>query len=205
VLERLQNIPGVDGVALIDWLPLVDSPPYASPGFTIVGQGVSTAGPDNPGLMLPSSTATEVLSVSSGYFRLMGIPVMRGRAITEQDSESNTWVVVINEAMARRFWPNEDSIGRVIKLGDSPEEKPRQIVGIVGNVKQLVLTRDPQPEAYVSYQQLPWRIYPGCADARVHKSLILRTPSMPRRPSCRMCAARFRNSPPIPPSSESRR
>jgi len=51
----------------------------------------------------------------------MEIPVLRGRDISEQDTESNAWVVVINEAMARRFWPNEDPLGKVIKFDDSPE------------------------------------------------------------------------------------
>ena len=105
----------------------------------------------------------------------MAVPVVRGRAITEQDTESNAWVAVVNQEFARRFWRNEDPIGRVMQFDDSPDEKPRQIVGIVGNVHQFSLTRAPEPEVYVSYQQMPTRIYPGWTEARVHKSLILRT------------------------------
>jgi len=168
ILDRLRNLTGVEQVALIDWLPLLDAAQYASPGFTITGQSASTAA-EKPTVLQQG--------VSSEYFRLMGIPVLRGRAVTEQDTGSNAWVVVINEAMARRFWQNEDPIGRTIKFDDSPEEKPRQIVGVVGNVKQFALTVDSPPEAYIPYQQVPARIYSGWTEARVHKSLILRTHS----------------------------
>ena len=166
VLERVRSIPSVEDVALIDWFPLLEMTQYASLGFAITGQSVSTAD-EKPRAFRQG--------VSSDYFRLMGIPVLRGRGVTEQDTESNAWVVVINDAMARQFWPNRDPVGRAIKFDDSPDEKPRQIVGVVGNVKQFRLTRPPFPEAYVSYQQLPSRIDPGETEARVHKSLVIRT------------------------------
>jgi predicted permease len=168
VLERTRNIPGVEDVALLDWLPLLETPQYASPGFTIAGQNASITA-ERPSVLRQT--------VSSDYFQIMGIPLLRGRGVTEQDTESNTWVVVINEAMARRCWQNEDSIGHTIKFDDSPEEKPRQIVGVVGNVKQFALTVDPQPEAYISYQQVPTRIRSMWTETRIHKSLIIRTHS----------------------------
>lgn len=168
VLDRVRSIPGVEDVALVDWLPLLETAQYAFPGFTTTGQGVST-GTEKPTVVRQA--------VSSDYFRLMGIPVLRGRGVTEQDTESNAWVVVINEAMARRVWPNEDPIGRTIRFDDSPQEKPRLIVGVVGDVKQFVLTQPAEPEAYIAYQQVPSRIYSGWTEARVHKSLIIRTHS----------------------------
>ena len=116
-------------------------------------------------------------AVSSDYFRLMGIPLLRGRGVTEQDTESSAWVVVINQTMARKFWQNEDPIGRTITFDDSPQEKPRLIVGVVGNVKQFALTQPAQPEAYIAYQQIPSRLYSGWTEARIHKSLIIRTHS----------------------------
>jgi predicted permease len=165
-LERLKNLPGVDGVALVDWLPLLDSQQPAFPGFTIAGQAV-TSGTERPNVMMQG--------ISSDYFRLMSIPLVRGRGITEQDSESNAWVAVINEAMAQKFWPNDDPIGRSIQFDDSPQEKPRTIVGVVGNVRQFDLTEPPRPQAYIAYQQVPARIYSGWSEARIHKSLIIRT------------------------------
>jgi len=168
LLDRIGGIPGVEDVALIDWLPLLESAQYASPGFTIAERSVSNSA-EKPNVLRQG--------VSSDYFRMMAVPVVRGRSIAEQDTESNAWVVVINEEFARRFWRNEDPIGRVMQFDDSPDEKPRQIVGIVGNVHQFLLTRAPEPEVFVSYQQMPTRIYPGWTEARVHKSLILRTHS----------------------------
>lgn len=170
-LERTRNIPGVEEVALIDWLPLLENAGPAFPGFTIAGQNVSTAS-EKPNVLRQSITAN--------YFGLMGVPVLRGRGVTEQDTQTNAWVAVINDAMARQFWKNEDPIGKTIQFDDSPEEKPRLIVGVVGDVKQFVLTEPARPEVYVSYQQLPTRIKGLWTETRIHKSLIVRTHSVPK-------------------------
>jgi putative ABC transport system permease protein len=167
-LERGRNIPGVEDVALVDWLPLLETAQYASPGFTTVGQSAGAAG-EKPSVLRQA--------VSSSYFQLMGIPVLRGRTVTEHDTESSGWVVVINEAMARKFWQNDDPIGRTITFDDSPEEKPRQIVGVVGNVHQFSLTMDPFPEAYIDYRQVPVRVHSAWTETRIHKSIIFRTHS----------------------------
>ena len=168
VLERVREIPGVEGAALVDWLPLSDNAQHASPGFTIAGRSADPSA-EKPSVILDA--------VSADYFQLMGIPILRGRGITEHDTETSAPVVVISEATARQFWPNEDPIGREITFDSSPEERPRQIVGIVGNVKQYMLTRDAPPQAYVSYAQLPPHTVPGWTESRVHKSLIIRTRS----------------------------
>ena len=113
-------------------------------------------------------------SISANYFRLMGIPILRGRGIDEQDTESAPWVVVIDESMAHQYWPNQDPLGQVITLNNSPDERPRQIVGIVRKVKGGQLTHDSPPQAYVSYLQLPGRIS-AFSEARLHKSVVVRT------------------------------
>jgi predicted permease len=168
LLDRVRNLPGIDDAALIDWLPLLETAQYASPGFAIAGQGESTSSP-KPNVLRQA--------VSADYFRIMGVPVIRGRVITEQDTVANAWIAVINEEFARRSFRDQDPIGRTMQFDDSPDEKPRQIVGIVGNVHQFSLTMMPEPEVYVSYQQMPTRIYPGSTEARIHKSLIIRTHS----------------------------
>jgi len=175
VLEPFRSTPGVEDVAIIDWPPLLDgagdSAQYASPGFTITGQSVSNAA-EKPTVLREG--------VSSDYFPLMSIPVIRGRSITEQDTPSNAWVAVINQTMAKRYWRNQDPIGQAIKFDDSPSEKPRQIIGIVQDVKQFSLAIPAEPEAYVPYQQLSSRIYPGWTEARVHKSIVIRTHADPK-------------------------
>jgi predicted permease len=166
VLERLQGLPGVEAAAFVDWLPLVENSQHAHPGFRIAGHAPSSPG-ETPTILFDS--------ISAGYFRVMGIPVVRGRGIEEQDTESAPWVVVINETMARQFWPNQDPLGQVITFDSSPDERPREIVGIVKNAKDFDLTRDAMPEAFVAYTQLPARTYAGWTEARVHKSLVVRS------------------------------
>jgi predicted permease len=175
VVDRFRSTPGVEDVALIDWLPLLDgvgdSAQYASPGFMIAGQSASTAA-ERPNVFREG--------VSADYFPMMRIPIVRGRGVSEQDTTGHAWVVVINEAMAKRYWANQDPIGQAIKFDDSPDEKPRQIVGIVQDVKQSSLTEPAEPEAFVPYQQLSSRIYPGWTEARVHKSIIVSTHADPK-------------------------
>ena len=168
VLEQIKNIPGVENAALVDWLPLARDPQPAFPGFTIAG-GPAYAPGEKPSAILDGA--------SPDYFQLMGIPILRGRGITEHDTETSAGVVVINEAMARQFWPKEDPMGREITFDSSPEEKPRQIVGIVGTVKRFVLTEDSRPQAYVPYLQQTPHTVPGWTESRVHKALVIRTRS----------------------------
>lgn len=165
VLARLQALPGVEAAAFVDWLPLAENTQHAHPAFRMPGQAPP----------LPGETSDMNLdSVSPNYFRVMGIPMLRGRGIDERDTEGAPWVVVINETMARQFWPNQDPVGQVVRFNDSPEERPREIVGIVKNVKDYDMTRDPLPQAFVAYTQLPARIS-DFGEARLHKSVVVRT------------------------------
>ena len=168
VLERVKALPGVESVALIDWLPMsqerADSP---SRGFTIAGRPAALGG-EKPNAFYSA--------ISPDYFRVMQIPLLKGRSPSEQDTYSTPWVVVINEAMARKFWPNQDPIGQVITLDVVPaEEKPREIVGVVGNVKQFASRIDPGPEIYASYLQQPKQSPSLFTESRLHKSLVVRT------------------------------
>jgi hypothetical protein len=127
LLEQIRRLPGVDSAALIDWLPMLEEAERPGEGFTVAGRTASLAGEE------PSALYS---AVSSDYFRVMRIPLLRGRAITDQDVETSPWVVIINEAMAHKFWPNQDPIGQVIMVHTPTapgEERPRQIVGVVGN------------------------------------------------------------------------
>jgi putative ABC transport system permease protein len=86
------------------------------------------------------------------YFRAMGIPLLRGRDFTDQDHLNAPRVAVINEALARRFFPDEDPIGKQIAIGGGG---PRQIVGIAGSVRHDKLRRLPEVAVYVPYRQSP--------------------------------------------------
>jgi putative ABC transport system permease protein len=166
ILERVKALPGVESTAVIDWLPMSEDAEHVNYGFTLAGQ---------PAVLPGQRPRVLFSSVSSDYFRVMSIPVLKGRSFREQDTESAPWVVVINEAMARKFWPNQDAVGQVITLDTTPDERPREIVGVVGNVRQYELAEESHPEMYAPYQQQAGHSTAALAESRMHKSLIVRT------------------------------
>jgi putative ABC transport system permease protein len=146
VEQRVGAFPGVEAVASTCCLPLtrgLDLP------FTIEGHP-PTDGPYNGDV--------QWRNVSSQYFQVFRIPLLRGRAFTERDEAGSDRVVVINEAMAKQFWPKGDALGARITighgLGPEFEEPPRQVVGIVGNARDAGLNNDPQPMMFLPVPQI---------------------------------------------------
>jgi predicted permease len=96
--------------------------------------------------------------VSPDYFRTLQVPMLRGRGVTERDTGSSPLVVVINDAMARKYWPKEEALGKVIVigrgLGPQFEEGPREIVGIAGNVTERGLANHGESVMYVPQSQM---------------------------------------------------
>jgi predicted permease len=139
LLERLRELPETESAALVDWFPMSATRESSSVGFQIAGRVGDPA--KHFGAMFSA--------VSADYFRVMQIPLIRGRHFSEEDEEARPWVAIINEAMAHRFWPNQDPIGQVIvpDTGTS-EDRPREIVGVVGNVRQFQLGQRPYPDVY---------------------------------------------------------
>jgi predicted permease len=90
-----------------------------------------------------------VIHASAGYFRAMGIPVRAGRVFEASDNETAPPVFVINEAFARRYWPNENAVGKTVRVGRTPF----QIIGVVGDVRQVSITEAAEPAAYIHYRQ----------------------------------------------------
>ncbi len=103
--------------------------------------------------------AEEWRTVSPDYFRTLQVPLLRGRGVTERDTGSSPLVVVINDAMAKKYWPKEEALGRIVVigrgLGPQFEEGPREIVGIAGNVTETGLARHGQSVMYVPQSQMP--------------------------------------------------
>ena len=145
--ERIRAIPGVVSASATCCIPLEGG--YGLP-FLVMGRPL-TDGPFHGG--------GGWQTLSPGFFDVFKIPVIRGRAFTEQDNGAGTPVVMINEAMAQRFWPKGDPLADRILIGkgimsELANEVPRQIIGIVGNVRDGALNRDPQPTMYVPNAQV---------------------------------------------------
>lgn len=165
LLRRVEALPGVQDVGAISWLPLTMR--GGSNGFTIEGR------PEPPRDQLPIAL---VRVISPGYFRTMGIPLLRGRAFTEQDTQASPGVVIINEAMARHFWPDEDAVGKRIKMGPFNSNGPwLSIAAISKDVRQYELNAESKPEMYFPYLQAT---VSGSAAFGI-RDLIVRTSSDP--------------------------
>jgi putative ABC transport system permease protein len=142
-LERMGRLPGVVSVGSVSHLPLSDM--NLGLNFTIQGQP-----PDNP-RDLPEA---EFRSVSPSYFDTMDIPFMKGRAFTEADDQNQPPVAIVNETLARRFFANVDPVGQNLNI--EGEQTPRQIVGVVADVKHFGLAADAKPEVYAPFPQRPF-------------------------------------------------
>jgi predicted permease len=147
LLERLRAIPGVQAAATGSPLPLQGD--QMSVSFDIEERRASA--PDRP--------HSDMAIVTPGYFAAMGIPLRKGRDFSERDDSNAPRVLVVNEAFARKYFPGEDVIGKRIEPGATNGKegtKSREIIGVVGNAKQVALNADPDPIYYFPYKQLSW-------------------------------------------------
>ncbi len=146
LLDRLHAQPGFEDSALAAPLPM-DRQGQAPFTYNIVGK---------PPLPPGKSTTADYATVSPGYFHVMRIPLVRGRFFSEQDSPSNPNVAIISEELARREFANQDPIGRQMRFGFPPNtDVPRVIVGVVGDVRDVALSKKPGPMMYVPFAQAP--------------------------------------------------
>ena len=145
LFERIRNLPGVKSVGGINPLPL---------GGTNISLSVLVEGA--PAVALTDRPSVGVRVVTPGYFQTMSIPILKGRPFTEQDRDNTPNVILVNEALASRFWPNQDAVGKRLDFEeDSGKQVWREIVGVVGNVKHKALAIEVMPEAYFPYKQGP--------------------------------------------------
>ncbi len=144
VTQRIREIPGVQAVGVINTLPLAKGP---TGGFQIEGAPIQTR---------DKWPSTNYRSVSSDYFRAMNVPVIQGRSFTERDKENSPLVMIVNQALALRDFPNVNPIGKRVTLGGKdPKGQPIwwEIVGVTANVRSLELREEASPEFYLSALQ----------------------------------------------------
>jgi predicted permease len=146
--DRVRALPGVQTSGRILRAPL--SSYNFNVGFTVDGRPVTT-GERKP--------AVQVRLASPGYFETMGIKLVRGRLISDRDTEKAPQVVLINRSMARVHFAGEEPIGKRIWLGWEEDGVRRggEIVGVVDDVRQFGLERPAEPEMYIPYDQSPTR------------------------------------------------
>jgi putative ABC transport system permease protein len=168
LLEKVSALPGVESAALIGALPSRCCSEFWS--FSILGHAAPA--PENR----PQAGYSEA---SAGIFSTLRIPLLKGRYLNDHDTQGAPWVIVVNETFARKYFPNEDPIGQQILLRYDPypvdELRPRQIVGVVGDVKQFGLAEETPPFVYAPYLQQPEMFPGGAARSHLHQGLVLRT------------------------------
>jgi predicted permease len=143
LFQRLDSLPGVVASGGTTRLPL---------GSTNVSTRVMIEGrPMTPGEM----PEVEMRRAVHDYFRAMGIPILRGRVFTSEDGPGTQPVAVINQTMARRLWPNEDPVGKRLKMGANPQTPWSTVIGVVGDLRHAGLEVEPAAEFYIWSRQGP--------------------------------------------------
>jgi putative ABC transport system permease protein len=140
--DRLRSAPGVQSAAYARQLPLVQL------------QDSIRLSTRREGVERPLGDAADIRFVSRDYLKTMGIRVLSGRGFGEEDGPGQPGAIVINEAMARRDFRGESPLGQVVYLGRPPRTTTLTIFGVVANVRQQGLEREPQPQYFIDYRQL---------------------------------------------------
>jgi predicted permease len=144
--QRLDQLPGVKRAALASWIPLGFE---GGPGTRLLPEGYAPL----PGEDLGAAYAI----VTPGYFGAMRIGMIEGRDFTDRDANPDAWVVILNEAVARRFWPGENAVGRRVGLMG----RTATVVGVVKTGKYRSLGEPPKMFVYFPYQQGVWDLNLG--------------------------------------------
>jgi predicted permease len=137
-LEALPNVISASGIAIF--------PPMGG----AMNMPIHIDGPTE------AQQRAQFLPVLAGYFQTLQVPLFQGREFGSTDTAGSTPVAIISETMARRFWPNENPLGKHVQIESPmlPDERSREIIGIVGEVKQY-LGQEPRPQLYLPYTQVP--------------------------------------------------
>jgi predicted permease len=165
-IERIEQIPGVASAAAV--FPVPFTAQIYQVWFAIKGRA------PQPGV----EQASYVSVVSANYLPMMKIQILEGRSFLEQDTSRESGAVVIDRELARRYWPNENPVGKSIKLFtqdfSDPKQKPYEIIGVAGPVRAGGLDEAPQPRVYVLMNQLPNNTMSFVARTKIPPQLLTR-------------------------------
>jgi putative ABC transport system permease protein len=157
-IEQIHAVPGVVSVATTTTIPLAGG--GSTQPFSIEGRPVGT---------VAEQPMAQTRYITPDYFSTLGIPLRQGRFFNDQDRDKSVPVIIISEAMARRFWPGENPVGKRLTPSFHSEQGAREIVGVVGDVKARGLDADAAAMMYLPYKQAP----------RPFVSFVVRTASSP--------------------------
>jgi len=159
-LAELSRLPGVSASGAVNLLPLG--------GFLTMGTFQVEGSQRPPGFMVDKPC------ISPGYFKAMGMPLLRGREFTETDNEAAPGVVVVSQSVARTLWPGQDPVGKRISMEDEPKpEDWLTVVGVVDDVKQQGLAKGSDPAIYQPYLQISSAFFLS------HMAFVVKTASFP--------------------------
>lgn len=163
LLERLRQLPGVDAAGAVTGLPLSGTG-WSGTAF-IDTQAVS-----------PQDATPEVdqRPITPGYFEALGTPLLRGRYFDQRDTETSAPVAIVDETLAKTYWPGQDAIGRRIKTGGRDSSSPwRTVVGVVRHIRYRTLESPSRVEFYWPYSQTPFPV--GTMSLAIHTGADPRT------------------------------
>lgn len=142
VLRQMQSLPGVRAAAISSALP--PTPTRSAP---ILAEG-------QPVVPLPQRSGVNIETISPDYAKVLRVPLERGREFTTEDDQTTPTVTMVNQAFVRRYWPNENPIGKHIWLGTIAT--PVEVVGVLGDEKNNGISEEPAPEMLLPFPNLPW-------------------------------------------------
>jgi len=167
--EKIAALPGVESSGVMSFLPMRGAYMFS---FSILG---------HPAPAPESRPQAGYDDVSPSIFETFRVPLKKGRFLEEHDTQTSPWAVVVNESFARKYFPNEEPIGQQILLRFDPypvdEVRPRQIVGVVGDVKHFGLGQEVPPFMYASYLQQQAVFPGGTAIPHLHHYVVIRKAS----------------------------
>jgi putative ABC transport system permease protein len=163
LIERLRNVPGVTAAGVVTDIPLFGG---SSTGFDVVGRPEAAPG---------TRAMTDYRIISPDYFAAMGMKLVKGRAFSRYDTGTAPGVVIINETLAARFFPGEEPVGKRLDLSGNPKD-PREIAGVVADVRNYGVDAEVKPEVYVPFLQSAPAYLSGVASAM---TVVVRSPIDP--------------------------
>lgn len=142
LLRRVSAVPGVRNTAISAALPLswIRITPVLPEG--------------QPNVPLAQRPFIDIEAISPQWFQTMRVPLLNGRSFSDADNAQAPKVIIVNETFARRFWPNENPVGKRVTVGRWPD--PAEVVGVARDVKNKGLAQPTQPQFYLPFPQLPW-------------------------------------------------